>query len=273
LCWQIDRLEVDQVTNIKIYTIFFKTCYNYYRHYSKGGASQKVMTQTEQNPQITQLTIEQIHHKHRFFLIERLFVALGAIALGLLFAALPTRLTFGPGWLPLVLIIIIILPPIISLVMHKPLPHIAMRTLGFALLFVVTAALAIGVALLVTTLPHRTEAQATSLLRDAVLLWLSNILVFALWFWEIDGGGSRKRYEAGHPAADLQFPQQAQGNVDGKWAPHFLDYLFVAFTTATALSPTDTLPLTHKAKVLVMIEALIALSITILIAARAVNIL
>jgi NADH:ubiquinone oxidoreductase subunit 3 (subunit A) len=231
------------------------------------------MTQTEQNQQITQLTTEQIHHKHRFFLLQWLFVALEATVLGLFFAALPARLTFGPGWLPLVLIVIIILPPIISLIIHKPLPHVAMRTLGFALLFVVTAALAMGAVLLVITLPNRTEAQAGSLLRDAVLLWLSNILVFALWFWEIDGGGPRKRYEAGHPATDLQFPQQAQGNIDGKWAPHFLDYLFVAFTTATALSPTDTMPLTRKAKALVMIEALIALSITILIAARAVNIL
>jgi uncharacterized membrane protein len=148
-----------------------------------------------------------------------------------------------------------------------------MRTFAFALLFVITAALAISVALLVITLPNRTEAQASSLLREAVLLWLSNILVFALWFWEIDGGGPHKRYEAGHQATDLQFPQQSQGNVDGKWAPHFVDYLFVAFTTATALSPTDTMPLTRKAKALVMIEALIALSITILIAARAVNIL
>lgn len=231
------------------------------------------MTQTQQNQQVTQLTTEQLHHKHRFFLIQWLGVALGTIALGLLFAALPTRLTFGPSWLPLVLTVIILLPPIISLIMQRPLPHLAMRTLGFALLFVVTAALAIGVVLLVITLPNRTEAQAASLLRDAVLLWLSNILVFSLWFWEIDGGGAHKRYEAGHPAADLQFPQQAQGSIDGKWAPHFQDYLFVAFTTATALSPTDTMPLTRRAKALMMIEALIALSITILIAARAVNIL
>jgi uncharacterized membrane protein len=231
------------------------------------------MAQTEQNQPITELTTEQLYQKHNFFLLQWFFVALGAIILGLLFAALPARLTFGPGWLPLVLIVIIILPPIISLAIHKPLPHIAMRTLGFALLFVVTVALVISVALLVITLPNRTEAQAGSLLRDAVLLWLSNIMAFALWFWEIDGGGPHKRYEAGHQAADLQFPQQAQGNVDGKWAPHFVDYLFVAFTTATALSPTDTMPLTRRAKALVMIEALIALSITILIAARAVNIL
>jgi uncharacterized membrane protein len=231
------------------------------------------MTQTEQNQPVTRPAAEQLYHKHKFFLLQWFFVALGAIALGLLYAALPARLTFGPGWLPLVLIVIIILPPITSLAIHKPLPHIAMRSLSFALLFVVTAALAISVALLVITLPDRTEAQASSLLRDAVLLWLSNIMVFALWFWEIDGGGPHKRYEAGHQAADLQFPQQAQGNVDGKWAPHFVDYLFVAFTTATALSPTDTMPLTRRAKALVMIEALIALSITILIAARAVNIL
>ncbi len=145
--------------------------------------------------------------------------------------------------------------------------------LSFALLFVVTAALGISVTLLIVTLPNRTEAQAGSLLRDAGLLWLSNILVFSLWFWELDGGGPHKRYEAKHKAVDLQFPQQAQGLPEGNWAPHFMDYLFVAFTTATALSPTDTMPLTPRAKGVMMIEAMIALSITILIAARAVNIL
>src|SRR6266567_6579254 len=106
----------------------------------------KAMTQTEQNQQVAQPSIEEALRKNRFFLLQWLFVALGAIVLGLFFAALPARLTFGPGWLPLVLIVIILLPPIISLIIHKPLPHIAMRTLGFALLFVVTAALAIGVA-------------------------------------------------------------------------------------------------------------------------------
>ena len=112
----------------------------------------------------------------------------------------------------------------------------------------------------------------TALLQSSVLLWVFNILVFALWYWEIDGGRPVKRHLAGHQAADFMFPQQAGGN-DGSWAPHFLDYLFVAFTGATALSPTDTYPLTRPAKALMMMEAMLSVAIIVLLVARAVNIL
>ena len=202
--------------------------------------------------------------------------AIGAIGLGLLFAALPERVTIGPSWLPLVLIVVTLLPFALAGIMRRPLPHTTMRILAFVLLGIVTLALAIGVILMVVTLPDRTQTQAGSLLRTAALLWLANILVFALWYWEVDGGGPRKRHMAGHRAADFMFPQQAaqQPGVNiGEWAPHFLDYVFVAFTGATALSPTDTYPLTRKAKALMMIEALISMAIIILLAARAVNIL
>ena len=110
-----------------------------------------------------------------------------------------------------------------------------------------TLALIVGVALLILSLP--TDTHATNLLRTAALLWAFNILVFALWYWEVDGGGPWKRHLAGHRAADFLFPQQATGE---HWAPHFLDYLFVAFTGATALSPADTYPLTRLSKMLMM---------------------
>ena len=199
---------------------------------------------------------------------------LGALAFGLLYAALPQRLTYIPSWLPLPIVVIIIAPIYIARLLSKPLPHRVTRMLAFAMLAVVTLALLVSVALLVITLPHRTGAESKTLLQEAALLWLINILVFGLWFWEIDGGGPHKRHEAEHQAADLLFPQQAQErNIYEAWAPHFLDYLFVAFTTATALSPTDTMPLSRKAKALMMIEALIALAIIVLLASRAVNIL
>jgi uncharacterized membrane protein len=112
------------------------------------------------------------------------------------------------------------------------------------------------------------------LLRDGGLLWVANVLVFSLWFWEIDGGGARKRHQQGHLAADLLFPQQTDTIRGAKiWAPHYLDYLFVSFTTATALSPTDTMPLSRKAKALMMIEAVLAATIVLVIVARAVNVL
>jgi hypothetical protein len=199
---------------------------------------------------------------------------LGALVLGILYAALPQRLTFVPSWLPLLIIVIINIPMLAAQLLSRPFPRPVTRTLSFTLLGVVTLALLVSVALLVVTLPHRSAAQSRTLLQEAALLWLMNILVFSLWYWEIDGGGPRKRHEAGHRAVDLLFPQQAQEkNLYEAWAPHFLDYLFVSFTTATALSPTDTMPLSRRAKALMMIEALIALTIIAILASRAINIL
>jgi uncharacterized membrane protein len=107
-------------------------------------------------------------------------------------------------------------------------------------------------------------------LRAGVLLWLSNILVFAVWYWEIDGDGPVHRHQRGHPAADFLFPQQS---MDRPFAPGFVDYLFLAFGFATALSPADTAPLTPRAKLLMMSEALISITIIALLVARSVNIL
>ena len=126
--------------------------------------------------------------------------------------------------------------------------------------------------MLVITLPQRHEGlQAINLLRTGVSLYISNILVFALWYWEIDGHGPHRRFQTGHKAADLLFPQQTDGNSSG-WVAHFLDYLFVAFTASTALSPTDTFPLTHRAKMLMIVQALIAMTIFSILIGRAINI-
>src|SRR5437660_10385098 len=148
------------------------------------------------------------------------------------------------------------------------LSHTARRILVLVPLGISTLALVVGVVLFILTLP--TDKHGTNLLRSAALLWSFNILVFALWYWEIDGGGPWKRHLSGHHAADFLFPQQAHGK---SWAPHFLDYLFLAFTGATALSPADTNPLTRTAKMLMMLEAMLSLTIIGLLVARAVNIL
>ncbi len=195
---------------------------------------------------------------------------IGTLAIGFLYLALPQELTFGPSWLLLALEIVLLLPLLYSWTTHRPLPHVTIRILTLAILGVVTLGLAGSIALLIYTLPG--NKQASVLLRSAGLLWCSNILVFALWYWEIDGGGPHKRRLSGHKAADLMFPQQVDGNTTG-WIATFIDYLFVAFTGATALSPTDTYPLTPRAKMLMMVEAIFSLIIIVLLAARAVNIL
>ena len=192
----------------------------------------------------------------------------GILLTGLLYLVLPPDIILGPGWLLLGLEAVFVVPVVIDILTSWDLSHTMRRIFVLAPLSLSTLALVSGVALFTFTLS--TNTHAINLLRGAALLWFFNILVFALWYWEIDGGGPWKRHRSKHEAADFLFPQQ----VDGKrWTPDFLDYLFVAFTGATAFSPTDTFPLTKLAKVLMMIEAVISLAVITIIAARAVNIL
>jgi uncharacterized membrane protein len=192
----------------------------------------------------------------------------GILLTGLLYLVLPPNVIIGPNWLLLVVEVVFVAPLVIDVLTAWDLSHAARRLLVLVPLGVSTLAFVVGVALFVLTLPS--DRHATSLLRAAVLLWLFNILIFALWYWEVDGGGPWKRHLSGHHAADFLFPQQATGE---HWAPHFLDYLFVAFTGATALSPADTYPLTRLAKMLMMCEAVLSLTIVGILIARAVNIL
>lgn len=192
----------------------------------------------------------------------------GLLLTGLLYFVLPPNVIIGPSWLLLVVEAVILLPVIIDVLTPWDLSHTVRRTLVLVSLGMSTLALVIGVVLLIVTLPA--DTHATNLLRSAALLWSFNILVFALWYWEIDGGGPWKRHLSGHHAADFLFPQQAHGK---SWAPHFLDYLFLAFTGATALSPADTNPLTRTAKMLMMLEAMISLILIGVLVSRAVNIL
>ena len=187
---------------------------------------------------------------------------------GLLYLALPPNVIIGPNWLLLVAEGMFVVPLFIDSLSVWNLSHTARRLLVLVPLGISTLALVVGVALFILTLP--TDKHATNLLRSAALLWSFNILVFALWYWEIDGGGPWKRHLSGHHAADFLFPQQAHGT---SWAPHFFDYLFLAFTDATALSPADTNPLSRTAKTLMMLEAIISLALVGILVARAVNIL
>jgi len=209
-------------------------------------------------------------HERHTDQVPRWAAVIGTLAIGLLYLALPSHLTFGPSWLLLVIEIVLLLPLLFSWITHRPLPHVTIRILTLAILGVVTLGLVASIGLLIYTLPG--NKQASVLLRSAVLLWCTNILVFSLWYWEIDGGGPHKRRLSGHKATDLMFPQQVDGNKSG-WVPHFVDYLFVAFTSATALSPTDTYPLTPVTKMLMMVQAILSMTVIVLLAGRAVNIL
>ena len=197
------------------------------------------------------------------------------LAVGLLWFALPESLTPGPSWLLIVLSVALIIPSEIT----KRRGNVkANRMLGFAVDGVVTIAMVGSLWMLVSALPAHKETPI-ELLRSAVVLWFSNILVFASWYWRLDAGGPNARdLRDVHTDGAFLFPQMIILHKDGTtgadgWRPGFVDYLFLAFNTSTAFSPTDVPVLTHWAKLLMMIQATISFATVILLAARAVNIL
>ena len=111
-----------------------------------------------------------------------------------------------------------------------------------------------------------------TLLLDALNIWATNVIAFALWYWSIDRGGPAARGLV-DDVDDFLFPQMTVERLSAGWSPGFMDYLYLSFTNATAFSPTDTLPLTPRAKLLMMVESAISLLTIALVAARAVNIL
>ena len=229
------------------------------------------INETTQTGTNTHPTASMHKNQMRAHLLSRLAALAGVLALGVLYLFLPDKLIIGPSWLLLVIEAALILPFVIALTTQRNLPHGLIRTVALVTLGIITLALAIGIALLVYTLPLPTT-KGLNLLRSAGILWVFNILVFALWYFEIDGGGPLKRHLANPQATDFLFPQYAPG-YNSNWKPHFLDYVFVAFNSSTALSPADTQPLTKKAKGLMMIQAVFSLVVIVLLAARAVNIL
>jgi len=198
------------------------------------------------------------------------------LAVALLYVALPSYLTVGPDWL-LPLVVFVLVVPLVLL--HRAGAHRIDVILGVIVTSVVTLAMVVSLALLVRALPTHKESP-TELLVSASAIWFTNVLVFALWYWRLDAGGPHRRdARERHAAGAFLFPQMTMlpdvreeaGQSD--WSPHFIDYLFLAFNTSTAFSPTDTPVLTRWAKALMMLQSLISLTILVLLAARAVNIL
>jgi len=194
------------------------------------------------------------------------------LAVGGIYTALPPSLIIGPRWLLLAIVIVLIIPAVISRRMGH---HQLNRILGYVVSAIITLALVMSLSLLIKALPVKTES-APALLRSAAALWLTNIVVFALWYWRLDAGGPHQRdSRAAHTEGAFLFPQMleyAKPADERNWSPTFIDYLFIAFNTSTAFSPTDTPVLSRWAKVLTMVQALISLLVVVLLAARAVNI-
>ena len=195
------------------------------------------------------------------------FIAMGADAL--IHYALPDRLSVGPRWLLFVVIFVLLIPIIFSYRVGR---YDITKVLTFVALGVITLSLMGSLGLLIQGLPNHKDPPSM-LLRSAALLWFANVLVFGLWYWKLDAGGplGRERPEA---QSSFLFPQMTRPEcMEAGWSPMFMDYLFLAFNTSTAFSPTDTSVLSRWAKTLMMLQSLISLSVIALLAARAVNIL
>lgn len=202
-------------------------------------------------------------------------VALVCVA-GLHWALPTTLLIAGPRWLLLAIVVILLGPTVIA---HRQRRHDVDRVLGYVLNGVVTAAMIASLAVLITALTEH-RVSPSQLLRSAAALWVTNILVFASWYWRLDGGGPHAReMTPGHEDGAFLFPQMTMhpeakiAAGEHEWEPNFIDYLFLAFNTSTAFSPTDVPVLSRWAKVLMMIQAIISLLVIALLAGRAVNLL
>ncbi len=199
------------------------------------------------------------------------------LALAGLYTALPASLLAGlPKWSIAAVIVSLLVPAVIS---HQRGNHALNELLGYLLNAVVTAALIYSLALMIWEVTHN-EVAPQQLLRAAASLWIANVLVFASWYWHLDGGGPHQRaLTPGHEDGAFLFPQMTmppEAKVaagEQEWEPNFIDYLFLAFNTSTAFSPTDVPVLSRWAKVLMMIQAVISLVVIAMLAGRAVNIL
>jgi hypothetical protein len=189
--------------------------------------------------------------------------------------ALPARYSLGPNWLVPALTVVILIP--VMIVAPRRLPHELRWTqvAAFTNIGIVNAANVASLALLIRNLvTNGKSVTGPELLISAVAIWTTNVIVFALWYWELDRGGPDDRLREEHGPPDFLFPQMSvPACAPIPWAPTFLDYFYVSWTNATAFSPTDTMPLTPWAKSLFLVQSAASLLTLAIVASRAVNIL
>ena len=189
--------------------------------------------------------------------------AASLLVVGVVYAVLREDLTLAPSFVLLVLVAVLLVPLFYAQLRGR---HHLSHLLGLALTTLATAAVGTSVVLLVVFLSTQPVPPATAL-RDAGLIWLANVVTFAVWYWEIDEGGPGRRRSDNHEGNDFQFPQDQDGS--SGWSPDFADYLFLAFNQSTAFGPTDTSVMSKRAKILSMVQALFSLLIIAVVVARA----
>ncbi len=196
---------------------------------------------------------------------------LAAVALQL---SLPARLTVGPNWLLPALEGLLVIGLAMATPRELEQEHPLRRRAAVGLVALVSAANVFSLVELTHYLLHHTVSNGKQLIVSGVLIWLTNFLIFALWYWELDRGGPGRRAAGQDAPPDFLFPQMTDDRIEPlAWRPKFIDYLYVSLTNAAAFSPTDTMPLTPMAKSIMGVQSIVSLVTIGLIVSRAINIL
>ncbi|HXE46396.1 MAG TPA: hypothetical protein VN635_14530 [Conexibacter sp.] len=219
--------------------------------------------------------IDLRHVRARLEQGDSLWPAQAAVALAIALSfGLSKEVLIGPHWLlpgveTVLLAWLVVIAPRRA-TEHSP----GRRRLSLTLIALVSLTNIVTLGLLVHFLINGGKVRGHALVLSGVLVWLTNVLLFAVWYWELDRGGPAARFVEHDRLPDFQFPQMDNPQfAPPGWRPGFVDYLYTSLTNATAFSPTDTMPLTPIAKTLMGLQSLVSLVIAVLIVARAVNIL
>ncbi len=206
---------------------------------------------------------------------HRVPVALAAaVAIGLQIA-LPAHLAFKPTWLLPALETALLVGLVAANPQRIDRSSRALRMASLTLIAIISIANAWSAGALVSGLINGTEgSDASTLLASGAAIYLTNVIVFGLWYWDFDRGGPAIRAQGLRRYPDFLFPQMANPELaPPDWVPNFFDYLYTSFTNATAFSPTDVMPLSRWAKALMLVQSAVSLGTVALVVARAVNIL
>jgi hypothetical protein len=193
------------------------------------------------------------------------------LAAALLEVTLPSDLILGGGWLRWILPALVL-----ALVLVAAVPPVhesdRRRHLGIAIVVLATLANAAAIGELVYGIISETGFEGRYLIVAALQVWFTNIIIFAVWFWELDGGGPRHRALAPPVPHEFMFPQHSLPP-PWTWRPRFMDYLYLSITNSTSFAPAETLPLRTRMKMLMAVESMLSLLVILIIAARAIAIL
>lgn len=203
--------------------------------------------------------------------------SLAVLAVLILQLIVPTQINLLPRWLMPIIGGLLLLPLVWTNPFHLRRDEPWLRWVELVLVAILVLVNALYLAGLIAFLNSGEATNGKVLVKGAVVIWVTNFVAFAVWYWEVDRGGPFARapeHERKVERADLLFPQMTV-DLPGweHWLPGFTDYLFVSFTAATAFSPTDTMPLSARTKTLMGIQSAIALLTVAVIAARAINVL